>query len=126
MNVVTRGLLALVGAANAAFGAWGLVRPGAVADLLGLQATGIQGIGEVRAVYGGLVLMLGLLMVASAWRDAGAATLRAMSVLFVGLVLGRAASVMLDGPAAATLGAGAFEAFSAALLVAAAGQVERA
>lgn len=125
MNVVTRGLLTLVGAGNAVFGVWGLIRPAATASMLGLQVPGSQGLGEVRAVYGGLVLMVGLLTLTAAWRDTGAATLRALSVLFAGLVLGRVLSVVLDGPAAATLAAGAFEAFSAALLASGASQVER-
>ncbi|MCY4198258.1 MAG: DUF4345 family protein [Gammaproteobacteria bacterium] len=62
LNVAERLYLAIMGLALAATGLFALVSPDTMAASLGIAALGVVGDIEIRAVYGGLTLGWGLLL----------------------------------------------------------------
>jgi len=111
------GWLPLAGAAiNVALGLNGLVRPYATADFTGVAPVGRTGLSEIRATYGGFFLALGLFVLASG----SPVACRALGCGWLGAALGRLLSVVVDrSREPRNLGAVAFEAAIAALLLAA-------
>jgi hypothetical protein len=59
MNVLT-GLKIIAALATAATGLLALVKPSATYGFTGLNAAGVRGISEIRAVFGGLFIGLGV------------------------------------------------------------------
>ena len=110
-------LVGLVAAANVAFGAWSLALPSRAAGLVGFQLEDAAASGEMRAVYGGLVLGLGLVMGAALRREDGGHWLRAIGLCFLGLVFGRAVSLLADGLTTWNAAALVLEGATAALLL---------
>lgn len=53
-------LKAIAALATAATGLLALVKPAAVYGFTGLEASGVRGISEIRAIFGGLFIALGL------------------------------------------------------------------
>jgi len=124
--VTWKAVVAVLGAANVAFGLVALAAPDRIAGFVGLGLASPSAHGEVRAVFGGLVVALGLLMIAAPLRPEGPAWLRALACGFAGLVLGRGVSLATDGIAAYTLVALLIEAATAAVLALAARSLDRA
>lgn len=124
----TRILVTLLAVGCMAFGVYGLARPGAAGELVSLVPTGPEGVGEIRAVYGGLMIAVGaLLLWGSMGKRRSAAWLVAVGVGFAGLFVGRLVSLLLDGLTGYTLMATVLEGGVAGLLfVAAAEQRSRA
>ena len=106
----------MLGVGNLAFGAVALVAPGRVAGFIGFELLTPEASGELRAVFGGLVLVLGGLMLGGLRHSEGRAWLRALALVFGGLAFGRMVSLLVDGPNSYTFVALALEALSAVLL----------
>lgn len=86
----------------------------------GLLALGPEGRGEVRAVYGGLLLVLGIVILEGLRRPDRRAWLEVAALVFGGLAAGRVAGLLHDGVASYTVGALLFEGCTAVLLLLAA------
>lgn len=108
--------VALLAAVNLLFGVIALTSPGRVARFIGLETTSASARGELRAVFGGLVIALAVLMVVALRRDDGPAILRTVAVIFAGLAAGRVVSLAADGVNAYTAIALLLEGGTAALL----------
>lgn len=119
-----RVLLLLFGALNVAWGLYALARPGPAARLMKLVPEAPAARGEIRAVYGGLVLALGALMIAAPWSPHGRGWLLAFSCAFAALAVGRVLSLLLDGLSPYTGAAAALEGLAAGFLLLAAARWE--
>jgi hypothetical protein len=90
--------LILVGAVFVGLGTYNLVLPVAAISIFEIALVEVSSLNEIRANYGGMHLFLGLFFLygalASRFRDAA---LLVVAVFTGGLVLGRLASLMLDG-----------------------------
>ncbi len=106
-----RTLLLLVALAHVALGAVGLYVPERVAAFIGLDPLTRGALGEVRAVYGGMLAALGLVLVRAALGNAARARpwLLAAAFAYGGLVLGRFVSLGVDGFSLYTLVGGMVE-----------------
>ena len=108
-------LLYILAFANVAFGVFGLCFPRRAARFAGFELADSSAFGEIRGIYGGLVIGLGLAM---AWTansgSAGGATV--LLIAFSGLTIGRAISAVLDGAVRYTLIAVVLEAATAVFL----------
>jgi hypothetical protein len=109
--------IVLLGTVNVAFGSVATVLPGPVADFVGLAPQSDSALGELRAVFGGLVLSLGALMLVAPWRRDGPTIAWAVGTCYVGLTLGRLVSLALEGPSAYTGVALGLEGGAAAVLL---------
>lgn len=100
---------------NVGFGLFGLCFPRRAARFAGFELADSSSFGEIRGVYGGLVIGLGLAM---AWTaragSSGGATV--LLVVFAGLTIGRAISAVLDGAVRYTVIAVLIEGATAVLL----------
>ena len=111
-----KALVATLGLANLAFGLVALVAPVKIAALVGVQLLRPAAHGEFRAVFGGLVLVLGGLMLAGLRHGDGVVWCRLLAFAFAGLAFGRVVSLFADGVQSYTLVAFLLEAGSAVLL----------
>lgn len=108
-------ILYLLAAGNLAFGLFGLCFPRRAARFAGFELADTSSFGEIRGVYGGLVIGLGLAMAWTAHAGStGGATV--LFIAFAGLTIGRAISAALDGAVRYTLFAVLLEAATAAFL----------
>ena len=110
---------------NVAFGLWVMVDPIAVmAWMLEMQNSSIPNrgeiqpatLGEFRALLGGLVLALGLVTLRSLWSPSYAAWLQPLAWCFLGLVLARFSSLLIDGVSNYTIIAASAEVATAWML----------
>lgn len=113
---MVRAVLLLFAALNVAWGVFALARPAAAGRFVGLDPVTAHGAGELRAVYGALVIGIGALVALATRVDGGGQWLRALAILFAALALGRLVSLALDGVNGYTLAALGLEGGSAALL----------
>ena len=109
--------LYLLAVANMLYGAFALVFPGEAAELVGFELRDNSSFGEVRALYGGLVLAIGIVIFEAMRRPAWRRLLNAVGLCFLGLVFGRLVSLSVDGLSGYTLATGGFEVIAAALLL---------
>lgn len=114
---VLRITLYLFALLNAAIGVAALTVPKRLAGAIGYELTDTAAYGEMRAVYGGLFLALGVAVALALHRHDGAGWLMALGVLYVGLASGRLVSALLDGPVRYTLITALVEVGGAALLI---------
>ncbi len=106
-------LLALA-AAHVVFG---LYSPETLAPWAGLELTTPGAHGEIRAIFGGLIIALGIAIARGALGGAaGRHWLWAVAGMYLGLVAGRLVSLGVDGFSMHTLAAGIFEGAVAGLL----------
>ena len=98
-------------------GAWLLIEPSALAAYAGVAATSIDGSIEIRAMYGGLELAIGLSALWALWRPRWACHVLFMNgVITGGLGVGRIVAIVIAGSASTyILSALAFELSAAAL-----------
>ncbi len=104
-----RGILATLGLANFGLGLLAAIQPELVAGWIGFELQGPSAVGEMRAVLGGAVCVVGILFIAATVIPRPAMLLGALSVVFLALSLGRVASLFLDGWSLYTLAALVFE-----------------
>ena len=100
-----RHLLLLVALGNIGFGAWVMIEPRMVFDQM-LEWQGSEpysgelsaaSLGEIRALLGGLVTMLGVVTVRALWNPIYATWLQPLAWCYLGTALARASSLLLDG-----------------------------
>jgi uncharacterized protein DUF4345 len=98
MASFVRWFLLLTGVVFAAIGVYTLVDPAQTLALVGLQVIEVSSRNEMRAVYGGLNLAVGLYLCA-AFGNAGLrpAALTFIALITGGLVFGRLVSLVVDG-----------------------------
>ncbi len=101
-----RQLLAIISVFNIGFGLWAMFDPlHAMEWMLNWQnsATPDGGaiqpatIGEFRAIFGGLILALGMVTLRCLWSPSYAAWLQPLAWCYLGLALARLSSLLLDG-----------------------------
>lgn len=115
---VVKGFLWLLAAFDVAYGLFAIAAPVRAADGVGLELASVGAHGEIRALYGGMMIAMGVVTGgALVWNRPQ--WLLALGIVWCGLVLGRVVSLIADGPARATLALGAIEAISAAAMIAA-------
>ena len=109
--------LAYLALAWLGIGGWLLFDPGALAGNAGVAATSVDGTIEIRAMYGGLELAIGLSALWAMWRPRWACHVLFLNgVITGGLGVGRLIGILLAASVSTyTLSALAFE-FSAAIL----------
>ncbi|MEM7245900.1 MAG: DUF4345 family protein [Acidobacteriota bacterium] len=115
-------LVVLLSVINVGFGLLGLVSPKRVGELVDLSPLNPSAHGELRAVFGGLLVALGVITV-RALQQGDAGVLQAVGWGFLGLAVGRLISLALDGVTTYTGLALVFEAAAGLLLMYAAGQL---
>ncbi len=93
-----RTVLGLFGFVFVGVGIYFLCYPTAGADVVGIRLDTPMGRADLRAVYGGLDLAIGLLLLRSAYRSDVLSGLRVQTYAFGGLLLGRALGQALDNP----------------------------
>ncbi len=115
--MLIRIFLGLTGLALAAFGGWFLYDPIAAAAQLGLIVSGANASFEMRGIYGGVSLALGLLGIAGAAREGlRRPALWAFMAYFGGYTLARGLSLAIgEAPTGAFVGYAIFEVTVAAL-----------
>jgi hypothetical protein len=100
-----RHLLLLIALGNIGFGIWVMIEPRMVIDQM-LEWQGSEpysgvlssaSLGEMRALMGGLVAMLGVVTLRALWNPAYAAWLQPMAWCYLGTALARGSSLFLDG-----------------------------
>lgn len=77
--------------ATAATGLLGLFKPTAVYGFTGLTASGVRGISEIRAIFGGLFIGLGI-----APLFLGEAAFVMLGIAYLAIALARVASIVID------------------------------
>ncbi len=113
---MVRAILYVLALLNVAWGVFALVRPAVAGRFVGLEPTSAHGTGELRAVYGALVIAIGLLVGLAARADGGEQWLRALAVMFAAIACGRLVSLAFDGVNGYTLAALGLEGGTAVLL----------
>ena len=88
-------LQVLAALATAATGLLALVKPTAVYGFTGLTAEGARGISEIRAIFGGLFIGLGI-----AALFLGAAAYQMLGIAYLAIAAARAFSIFFDKSAA--------------------------
>lgn len=87
-----------LGLVHVVLGVFGLYAPESVAGFLSLDPLNAAALGEVRAVFGGLMLGIGIVFVRGSTGGRGARQwLMAAAVGYAGLALGRILSLAADG-----------------------------
>lgn len=74
-----------------ATGLLALVKPGAVYGFTGLTANGVRGVSEIRAIFGGLLIALGL-----APLFLGPVAYQTLGIAYLGIGAARAFSIVYD------------------------------
>ncbi len=92
-----RGILAALGLINFGFGLLSLVQPRLVAGVIGFELTQASAVGEIRAVYGGAVMVVGVFFIMAGAINRPKPLLGALMLVFAALALGRAVSFVVDG-----------------------------
>ena len=86
------GVLKIVAAlATVATGLLALVKPAATYDFIGLRADGVRGVSEIRSIFGGLFIGLGLAALLL-----GASAYRMLGIGYLAIALARSFSIVFD------------------------------
>ena len=87
-----RSILKIIAAvATAATGLLGFVKPTATFSFIGLTATGPRGISEIRAIFGGLFIALGIVPL-----FLGTNAYRMLGIGYLAIALARSISIIID------------------------------
>jgi hypothetical protein len=90
-------LLLVLAAVHFGYGLFALVAPDRAARWVGLAPVRPAGRGEIRALYGGLLVAVGVVLAWGLVDPWGPAWYLALGLGFAGLAVGRAASLVVDG-----------------------------
>jgi hypothetical protein len=82
----------LIALATAATGGLAFLKPDATYGFIGLTASSVRGVSEIRAVFGGLFLALGL-----APLFLGATAYQMLGIGYLAIALARTISIFVDG-----------------------------
>jgi hypothetical protein len=110
-----RGILAALGLINFGLGILALAQPQLVAGWIGFALSGPAAFGEMRAVFGGAVTVVGALFIVAATVSRPRALLGCLALVFLALSLGRVISLLVDGGSFYTLAALCLEGGTAAV-----------
>lgn len=109
--------LAVLAVAHIGFGIWALGAPQQVAAMAELQPLTAGAMGELRAVYGGLIIAMGAAIARGAMGGANAGVwLTVVALAYGGLASGRLVSLLADGASGYTLLAMGLETLLAAFV----------
>ncbi|MBE0698477.1 MAG: DUF4345 family protein, partial [Anaerolineaceae bacterium] len=86
--LILKGIAAL---ATAATGLLALVKPSAVYGFIGLTANGVRGVSEVRSIFGGLLIALGLVPL-----FLGSTAYQMLGISYLAIAAARAFSIVFD------------------------------
>lgn len=101
MRIARRLLLYFFAAFFVVFGVAGLFDPAYVGAHVNLLPVSINGTSEIRSLYGGGFMAMGLVIFAGLRGGPGTeGLLRAMAIIFAGIVCGRVLSLLIDHGAA--------------------------
>ena len=92
-----RGLLIAIGLMNFAIGVLALVQPSVIAGWVGFGLEAPSAAGEIRAIFGGGVLVLGVLFLVATAMSRPGPLLGALGLVFLGFAVGRVTSLLVDG-----------------------------
>lgn len=92
-----RGILAALGLINFGFGILALAQPALVAGWIGFELIAPSAFGEMRAVFGGAVAVVGVLFVMATFMSNPKPLLAGLALVFAALTFGRLASLLVDG-----------------------------
>ena len=112
-----RGILTGLGLINFGFGILALAQPQLVAGWIGFELQGPAAFGEMRAVFGGAAMVVGVLFIVAGALAQPRPLLGGLALVFAALSLGRLASLVIDGWSFYTAAAFVFEAASAGVTV---------
>ena len=112
-----RGILTGLGLINFGFGILALAQPQLVASWIGFELLGPAAFGEMRAVFGGAVMVVGVLFIVAGALAQPRPLLGGLALVFAALSLGRLASLVIDGWSFYTAAALVFEAAGAGVTV---------
>jgi len=108
-----RGILAALGLINFGFGILAFLQPRLVAGWIGFELLGPSALGEMRAVFGGAVTIVGVLFIFAGAVARPRPLLGGLALVFAALSLGRLTSLAVDGWSFYTAGALVLEAATA-------------
>lgn len=91
-------ILALSGGVFVAVGIWFLFDPVGAAATVQIPLEAPMAIADIRAVYGGLDLAVGIFLLRNAFTERVAEGLRLQAVAFAGLLVGRLLGQTVDAP----------------------------
>jgi hypothetical protein len=111
-----KGFLWLLAAFDVLYGVYALSAPARAAAGVGIQLEAAGAHGEIRAIYGGMMVAMGVVTAGALVLDRPD-WLVALGIVWCGLVAGRVVSVLAEGPARLTLVLGAVEAVSAVAMI---------
>jgi hypothetical protein len=77
--------------ATAATGLLGFIKPSSTYGFIGLSANGARGVSEIRAIFGGLFIALGI-----APLFLGPAAYRMLGIGYLGIAVARTISIVID------------------------------
>ena len=80
-----------VALATVATGLLALVKPSATYGFIGLNAEGVRGVSEIRSIFGGLFIALGVIPFFM-----GAPAYQVLGISYLGIALARAFSIVYD------------------------------
>lgn len=108
-----RGILAALGLLNFGFGILAMIQPRLVAGWIGFELLRPSAVGEMRAVFGGGVMIVGVLFIFAGAVARPRPLLGGLGLVFAALSLGRLTSLGIDGWSFYTAGALVLEAATA-------------
>jgi hypothetical protein len=117
--MLTRLFLGISGLAWAGYGVYCLIAPEALATVAGVAATLPSGVTDLRAMYGGAQIAIGLAVLAGAIRTTRVRwSLQFQAVIYLGIVPARLCSALATGDFSTyTIGAISFESLFLAITV---------
>ncbi len=98
-----RGILIAIGLMNFAFGVLAFFQPGIIAGWVGFGLEAPSAAGEIRAAFGGGVMVVGVLFLVATAMSRPGPLLGALALVFLGFAVGRVASLLVDGWSFSTL-----------------------
>jgi len=90
MNILTV-LKVIAALATAATGLLALIKPDATYGFIGLAANGVRGVSEIRSIFGGLFIALGVVPL-----FLGPLAYQMLGIAYLGIAAARAFSILFD------------------------------
>ena len=98
LTKLAQGYLLLHGIVFFGLGVWFLIEPTTMASAIGLIPESPAGFTELRAVYGGLEIALGIFLVVTCWANWSEIGLWLLLSCYGGITTGRIIGILLDQP----------------------------